>query len=108
MNNEKTLVAKVNEFRQNQKRYFDEITEKNNIVLVQRPKGHNVIMMSEKEYNSIQETEYLLQDEENRKFLEQSIQQLKNKEKNALSKKEWEEFQKQERLNDMIGMHNEF
>lgn len=26
-------------------------------------------MMSEKEYNSIQETEYLLQNEENRKFL---------------------------------------
>lgn len=108
MNNKKTLVAKVNEFRQNQKRYFDEITEKNNIVLVQRPKGHNVIMMSEKEYNSIQETEYLLQDEENRKFLEQSIQQLKNKEKDAFSKKEWEEFQKQERLNDLIGMRDEF
>ena len=93
----KTLVIKVNEFRQNQKRYFDEITEKNNIVLVQRPKGHNVIMMSEKEYNSIQETEYLLQDEENRKFLEQSIQQLKSKEKYAFSKKEWKEIQKQER-----------
>lgn len=28
MNNKKTLVAKVNEFRQNQKRYFDEITER--------------------------------------------------------------------------------
>ena len=28
MNNEKTLVIKVNEFRQNQKRYFDEITER--------------------------------------------------------------------------------
>lgn len=108
MNNKKTLVAKVNEFRQNQKRYFDEITEKNNIVLVQRPKGHNVIMMSEKEYNSIQETEYLLQDEENRKFLEQSIQQLKNKEKYSFSKKEWKEIQKQERLNDLIGMRDAY
>lgn len=108
MNNKKTLVAKVNEFRQNQKRYFDEITEKNNIVLVQRPKGHNVIMMSEKEYNSIQETEYLLQDEENRKFLEQSIQQLKNKEEYSFSKKEWKEIQKQERLNDLIGMRDAY
>lgn len=108
MNNKKTLVAKVNEFRQNQKRYFDEITEKNNIVLVQRPKGHNVIMMSEKEYNSIQETEYLLQDEENRKFLEQSIQQLKNKEEYSFSKKEWKEIQKQERLNGLIGMRDAY
>lgn len=108
MNNKKTLVAKVNEFRQNQKRYFDEITEKNNIVLVQRPKGHNVIMMSEREYNSIQETEYLLQDEENRKFLEQSIQQLKNKEEYSFSKKEWEEIQKRERLNDLIGMRDAY
>lgn len=65
-------------------------------------------MMSEKEYNSIQETEYLLQDEENRKFLEQSIQQLKNKEKYSFSKKEWEEIQKQERLNDLIGMRDAY
>lgn len=65
-------------------------------------------MMSEKEYNSIQETEYLLQDEENRKFLEQSIQQLKNKEEYSFSKKEWKEIQKQERLNDLIGMRDAY
>ena len=65
-------------------------------------------MMSEKEYNSIQETEYLLQDEENRKFLEQSIQQLKNKEEYSFSKKEWKEIQKQERLNGLIGMRDAY
>ncbi|HJE41676.1 MAG TPA: type II toxin-antitoxin system Phd/YefM family antitoxin [Limosilactobacillus reuteri] len=103
MSNEKAIVIKSNEFRQNQKKYFDEITEKNNVVLVQRPKGNNVVMMSEKEYNSIQETEYLLQNEENRKFLEQSMQQLKNKKTKMLSREEWKEIKKQEKFNKWIG-----
>lgn len=103
MSNEKTIVIKSNEFRQNQKKYFDEITEKNNVVVVQRPKGNNVVMMSEKEYNSIQETEYLLQNEENRKFLEQSMQQLKNKKTKMLSREEWEEIKEQEKFNKWIG-----
>lgn len=103
MSNEKAIVIKSNEFRQNQKKYFDEITEKNNVVLVQRPKGNNVVMMSEKEYNSIQETEYLLQNEENRKFLEQSMQQLKNKKIKMFSREEWEEIKEQEKFNKWIG-----
>lgn len=103
MSNEKAIVIKSNEFRQNQKKYFDEITEKNNVVLVQRPKGNNVVMMSEKEYNSIQETEYLLQNEENRKFLEQSMQQLKNKKTKMFSREEWEEIKEQEKFNKWIG-----
>lgn len=103
MSNEKAIVIKSNEFRQNQKKYFDEITEKDNVVLVQRPKENNVVMMSEKEYNSIQETEYLLQNEENRKFLEQSMQQLKNKKTKMLSREEWEEIKEQEKFNKWIG-----
>lgn len=46
----------------------------------------------EKEYNSIQETEYLLQNKENRKFLEQSIQQLKNKQTITISREELQKW----------------
>lgn len=48
------------ELRKNFKKYADDIVEYGDTVLVARPENKNVVMISEKEYNSWQETNYLL------------------------------------------------
>lgn len=57
-------------------KYADDIVEYGDTVLVARPENKNVVMISEKEYNSWQETNYLLKSEANRAALKHSIEQL--------------------------------
>lgn len=61
------------EARNNLKTYLDYIDENRDIVTVVRQNGGNVVMMSEDDYNSINETLYLLSSSNNRKRLLASI-----------------------------------
>ena len=55
----------------------DAISEYNDTVVVARPKNKNVVIISEKQYNSWMETNYLLSSEANRAALQKSIKELK-------------------------------
>ena len=50
-----------------------------NQIIIKRPKGKgNIVILSEAEFNSMQETLYLLSSKKNRENLLESIQQLKD------------------------------
>ena len=50
-----------------------------NQIIIKRPKGKgNIVILSEAEFNSMQETLYLLSSKKNREHLLESIQQFKD------------------------------
>ena len=79
------------ELRKNFKKYADDIVEYGDTVLVARPENKNVVMISEKEYNSWQETNYLLK----RAALKHSIEQL-GKQEHFLTPEEFESLNSHE------------
>ena len=48
------------DLRKNFKKFADDVSDYGDVVLVTRPEKKNVVLLSEKEYNSWQETNYLL------------------------------------------------
>jgi antitoxin YefM len=73
----KLTIAK---FESNLLRELDLISEdKVNQLIIKRPKGKgNIVLISEAEFNSMQETLYLLSSKKNREHLLESLQQLKD------------------------------
>lgn len=69
----------VSNFRSKLKHHLDEVSENGEIIIIPRNNNEEdaVVVMSIKEYNSILETEYLLENETNRKRLRKSLQQAK-------------------------------
>ncbi|MFA9205550.1 MAG: type II toxin-antitoxin system Phd/YefM family antitoxin [Burkholderiaceae bacterium] len=73
----KLTIAK---FESNLNRELDLISEeKVNQLIIKRPKGKgNIVLISEAEFNSMQETLYLLSSKKNRECILESLQQLKD------------------------------
>ncbi len=69
----------IAEFERNMVNELDLIGQNNNYIIIKRPKDKgNLIMLSQKEFNSIQETLYLLSSTNNKKHLLDSIQEFKD------------------------------
>jgi antitoxin YefM len=66
-------VVNYSEFRNNLAENLNVVSDDNEIVVVSRTGGRNVVIMSLDEYNSLQETLYLNSTTANRKRLEGSI-----------------------------------
>ena len=73
----KLTIAK---FESNLIRELDLISEdKVNQLIIKRPKGKgNIVLISEAEFNSMQETLYLISSKKNRERILESLQQLKD------------------------------
>ena len=65
------------DLRNNFHKIADDIIEYDDTVVVARPNNKNVVIISEKQYNSWRETNYLLSSEANRAALQKSIKELK-------------------------------
>ena len=78
------------DFRKNFKKYADSVAELGETYIVARPENKNVVLISQKEYNSWQETNYLLQNKANRDALAHSISQWGDNE-HLLTPDEFEE-----------------
>ncbi|HPG06332.1 MAG TPA: type II toxin-antitoxin system prevent-host-death family antitoxin [Saprospiraceae bacterium] len=68
----------VSNFRSNLKHYLDLVTDSLEVLIIPRNNDEedSIVIMSAKEYNSLVETNYLLQSEANRERLRQSIKQV--------------------------------
>lgn len=68
-------VTSISDFRKDAKKYFDQVIEDQDILLITRTDGKTTVMMTLDEYNSKTETEYLLSNPVNAERLLKGIGQ---------------------------------
>ena len=66
-------IVTYSELRQNLKKIMDLSTERHEKVVITRPNGEHMVMLPLKDYESEQETQYLLSTEANRKHIQESL-----------------------------------
>ena len=71
-------VVNYTEFRNNLAENLNMVNEDNEIVIVSRSKGKNVVVMSLEEYNAIQETLHLVSSRINQKRLDEAIEEMRS------------------------------
>jgi len=80
------------DLRANIKNLLDDVSLNNDTVIVTRSNRENVVVISESEYNSWLETNYLLSTEANRNALADSIASVKRGEGKVITPEEWEQM----------------
>lgn len=85
-------VTTARDLQQNFKKIADDIFDYDDIFFIKIPENKNVVIISQKEYNSWQETNYLLSTEANRHALREGLNS-KHSEK-SLTLKEWKKLVK--------------
>ena len=83
----------ITDARKNLDSLTDDVVDSQDYVIVTKPHNHNVVIMSEDEFNSWQETLYLLESSANHHALETSINQMLAGNTKTLSKSEWQKIQ---------------
>jgi antitoxin YefM len=71
-------VANYSEFRKNLKTHLDAVTNNHDMLVVHRQGGKSVVVMSIDDFNSMDETEYLLSTKANRKSMEAALLEYQN------------------------------
>lgn len=69
-------IVTFSELRNDLKKIMDTSTDQHEVVIVKRPKGENMVLLSQRDYESLKETAYLLGSEANAKHLRKSIKSL--------------------------------
>ena len=77
-------AVNYSELRQNLKSNLDAVTDNEEMLVVHRPKGKSIVMMSLAEYNALQETLHLNRSKANRQRLENAVENI-NAKRNLLS-----------------------
>ncbi len=72
------IVANTSQLRNNLKDYISKVVDDNDTLVV-NSNGKSIVIISLEEYNSFNETEYLLSTAENKKKLYIALEQSKNK-----------------------------
>jgi len=86
-------TTSVSDFLKKFKAYADNASDLNEPLIITRPKQKNVVLISEQDYNSLQETNYLLATSANRNALQTSLDQLNRADGHVLTPKKWTKIQ---------------
>lgn len=70
------LATSYTNFRQDLKAYFDKVNTQHTPLLVTRAKGEDIVVLSKADYDSMEETFYLLKSPKNASRLLSSIEKL--------------------------------
>jgi len=70
-------VTSISNFRKESKKFFDQVIEDQDVLLITRNDGQTIVAMPLAQYTSKKETDYLLGNKANRHHLEQGIAQAK-------------------------------
>ena len=77
-------AVSVSQLRSNMKKYLDDVSKSSDGLIISRAtEEEDVIILSMKQYNALNETGYLLSSAKNRERLHDSIDQLHNKKTSA-------------------------
>ena len=72
------LAANYSEFREDLKKYLDDVEFNNETLIIKRGKGKGTVVISLEEYNSLMETVHLLSSKTNSDRLYKSMEQMKD------------------------------
>lgn len=86
------LAVTQTDLRTNIKQLLDNVAHNDDTVVVTRSNRENVVIISEAEYNSWQETNFLMKSENNRKALSESLASINRGEGQVLTPEEWEKM----------------
>jgi antitoxin YefM len=64
------------ELRDNLKKNLEAVSDNEDLLIVHRPKGKSIVMMSLNEFNSLQETFHLTRSAANRKRLDAAVENI--------------------------------
>ncbi|MGH7195656.1 MAG: type II toxin-antitoxin system Phd/YefM family antitoxin [Candidatus Saccharimonadales bacterium] len=70
-------VATISQFRKNTKKYFDQVSSDQDIVILTRSNGASVAMISMDMFNRLDATDYLNSSSANRRHLLESLEQAR-------------------------------
>lgn len=76
--------------QKNLKSLTDDVVDYNEYIIITKPQNRNVVLMPESEFQSWQETLYILDSDENRKALDKSIDQMNGSHVKTLSFEDWQ------------------
>jgi len=86
------LAVTQTDLRTNIKELLDNVSHDDDTIVVTRSNRENVVIISEAEYNSWQETNYLMKTEANRQALVKSIASVNRGEGKVLTPDEWDQI----------------
>lgn len=72
------LTTTLSDFRKDIKRYFDNITQNVDTLIINRGKDNGIVIMSLAEYNSLCATQHEISSKENERRLDSAIEKLKS------------------------------
>ena len=70
-------VTTISNFRKDSKKYFDQVIDDQDVLLITRNDGQTIVAMPLAQYTSKKETDYLLANDANRRHLEKGIEQAR-------------------------------